>query len=470
MGTPETVTVIQNRHNHPRTTTDTTMKRADVVFAVETAEWFAHISVGFAFVFVVSLVVAASTRVPLVLVFGCCFVSSWQMFVPSHAIGWMRAKGLTSRDLAGAVFERVPGYWVIASACGLGGGKRNLNGLSSANAHQSASFASASKSRTSASTDEPLPAGRRKLPPVNMWPHRPVFVRSSPRSVTQRTIDGWASANGPVFRRNRPNARADEREASVPVNTETAMEFETELFAGKILCRFKGVDKTTAKTPESFYSRKRCTFQVLVQGKFKERVRADELVTGGEFYHPFENVPPKSLVYAGQQFFMQLTPGLEVDMLADPPYYYAPMASTVSILAAHEDGRAPDITSDIGENTRLFGGKFAEREVSLNERSRIFSDAQQAAKYEFNTEDVYTFDYFQNVLLFDDYCLDIGIAKRMLHTHLVGQPINFFAKTKDGRYAYSFEIWHQSLLLKAKERTPMGAPWPPKSRTTSLAA
>jgi hypothetical protein len=58
----------------------------------------------------------------------------------------------------------------------------------------------------------------------------------------------------------------------------------------------------------------------------------------------------------------------------------------------------------------------------------------------------------------------------MLHTHLVGQPINFFAKTKDGRYAYSFEIWHQSLLLKAKERTPMGAPWPPKSRTTSLAA
>lgn len=442
------------------------MKRADVVFAVETAEWFAHITVGFAFVFVVSLIVAAVLRVPLVFCFGCLSVSSWQMFVPTHAIGSMRAKGLTSRDLARAVFERVPGYGVIAIAWGLGG-KRHLS-AASANADE-ASFASASK-RMSASTDEPLPPGRRRLPPVNMWPHRPVFVRSSPRSVTQRTVDGWASASGPVFRRNHPNARADEREASVPVNTETAMEFETELFAGKILCRFKGVDKTASKTPESFYSRKRCTFQVLVQGKFKERIRADQLVTGGEFYHPFENVPPKSLVYAGQQFFMQLTPGLEVDMLADPPYYYAPMASTVSILAAHENGQVPDITSDIGENTRLFGGKFAEREVSLNERSRIFSDAQQAANYEFNTEDVYTFDYFQNVLLFDDYCLDIGIAKRMLHTHLVGQPINFFAKTKDGRYAYSFEIWHQSLLLKAKERTPMGAPWPPKSRTTSLAA
>ena len=430
------------------------MKRADVVFAVETAEWFAHITVGFAFVFVVSLVVAASTRVPLVAAFGCCFVSSWQMFVPSHAIGWMRAKGLTSRDLAGAVFERVPGYWVIASACGLGGRQRNLNGLSNANADRSASFASASKSRMSSSTDEPLPPGRRKLPPVNMWPHKPVFVRSSPRSVTQRTIDGWASANGPVFRRNHPNARADEREASVPVNTETAMEFETELFAGKILCRFKGVDKATAKTPESFYSRKRCTFQVLVQGKFKERVRADELVTGGEFYHPFENVPPKSLVYAGQQFFMQLTPGLEVDMLADPPYYYAPMASTVSILAAHEDGRAPDITSDIGENTRLFGGKFAEREVSLNERSRIFSDAQQAAKYEFNTEDVYTFDYFQSVLLFDSYCLDIGIVKLKLDRHVNGQPLGIMAKHADGRYVYNFEIFHECLLPKSDQAPP----------------
>ena len=36
---------------------------------------------------------------------------------------------------------------------------------------------------------------------------------------------------------------------------------------------------------------------------------------------------------------------------------------------------------------------------------------------------MYTFDYFQSVLLFDSYCLDIGIVKLKLDRHVDGQPL-----------------------------------------------
>jgi len=34
---------------------------------------------------------------------------------------------------------------------------------------------------------------------------------------------------------------------------------------------------------------------------------------------------------------------------------------------------------------------------------------------------------------------------------LNGQPIQFFAKTGDGRYAFCFEMWHEKLLPHAPE-------------------
>ena len=175
------------------------------------------------------------------------------------------------------------------------------------------------------------------------------------------------------------------------------------------------------------------------------------------------NCPPRALVYAGQQFFKALTPSLQIDMLASVPYYYAPLGSTLTILAAHAPEEAPDATDgDIDECTTRLGGPFASG-VSVNERCRIMSDVEQSSALYYNTEDVYTFDYKQNVLLFDDYVLDVGFTKVPLAYHLDGQPLSFFAKQvrpgKPARYAYSYEIWHEALLSAAAERTPIGAHW-----------
>lgn len=354
---------------------------------------------------------------------------------------------------------------------------------------------------------------RRVLPHPSTWPHRPVFVRFNPRADKQRALGGWATRWGPdltakvkTLRELEEDERVREELESVsngaatvfepmdsedtnaggdvgngggggagagskgagskvpspvdtccPVNTETWMNFESELFVGKIVCRFKGIgcpaNPAAVKTKDDFFkTQKRCTFQVLVQGRFKERVRASEIQTGGEFGKPFQDVPPHYLIKAGCKFFQALTPGLEIDLLCDEPYYMALLGGTVTTLAIDEtEDKAVDPRSDVAEdNGRMFGGEG----YSVSRRSRTLGNPDTAAEYWYNTTDVYTFDYFQSVLLFDEYCLDIGIVKLRLDRHLNGNPICIMAKHVDGRYVYNFEIFHECLLSKSDQAPP----------------
>ena len=358
---------------------------------------------------------------------------------------------------------------------------------------------------------------RRALPDPSTWPHRPVFVRFSPRDGgSQRATAGWATPWGPETGAAGEKTPPSSALANCPVNTETAMAFESELFVGVIVCRFKGIacpaNRAATRTKEDFFKKKRCTFQVLVQGKFKERIRADLVLTGGEFHKPFTERPPNYLVSAGCKFFAALTPGLELDLLCDEPFYTATLGGTVTTLSVDAEGDAPDPLSDVRERNGRMGGAFSRREttttssffangdsssgdgsfsarrektktndaggeekdenketrsspsspsspsrsssddgVSVARRCRVLGDPNTAKLYEYNTTDVYTFDYFQSVLLFDSYCLDIGIVKLKLDRHVDGQPLGIMAKHADGRYLYNFEIFHECLLPKTEQ-------------------
>jgi hypothetical protein len=372
---------------------------------------------------------------------------------------------------------------------------------------------------------------KRALPDPSSWPHRPVFVRFSPRdNGTQRALAGWATPWGPETGEVGEKTPPSSSIANCPVNTETFMAFESELFVGKIVCRFKGIhcpaNPSACKTSNDFFKKKRCTFQVLVQGKFKEEVRADLILTGGEFHKPFTERPPNYLVSAGCKFFAALTPGLELDLLCDEPYYTATLGGTVTTLSVDAEGEEPDPLSDVKERNGRMGGAFSsdqkkegasgtprlfagEKEpasqtesttagdgktfqnadvvassvserfqtstktsepsegsgVSVARRCRVLGDPRTAKEYVYNTNDVYTFDYFQSVLLFDSYCLDIGIVKLKLDRHVDGQPLGIMAKHQDGRYVYNFEIFHECLLPKTEQ----GVAWKREGGGTNVA-
>ena len=81
-----------------------------------------------------------------------------------------------------------------------------------------------------------------------------------------------------------------------------------------------------------------------------------------------------------------------------------------------------EITEEKPESNKLFGKTFSNGKSS-NERKNIFSKQRLAKEYEFDPKYVYTFDFYQHVVIPSNYGLDIGIAKVDLAKSLNGQPI-----------------------------------------------
>ena len=319
----------------------------------------------------------------------------------------------------------------------------------------------------------------RPLPERRLWPHRPVFIRSSAREPSQRCINNsWSKLKKDVREDDEANEsgegennkKEEEKDAewneltdTCPVNTESALEFETDIFKGKVVCRFLGLG---GETPEQFYIERskicnNIAFQVVVQGEFKERIRMDQLVTGGEFKRPFQNIPPRTIVYTGQELFKVITPGLACDVTADEPYYLALLGGLVSQMSVETKETAPNILDfeipeqcdKIEGNDGFFqNGKHLNMQARGTRRVKELANPATAKKYYYEPGLIYTFDNMQSYLHLDSYSFDVGkVLTLKLERHLNGQPIQFFAKTGDGRYAFCFEMWHEKLLPYAPE-------------------
>ena len=90
------------------------------------------------------------------------------------------------------------------------------------------------------------------------------------------------------------------------VSEHRIVEFEADIFKGKVVADFSAWEET----PEQFFiehSKYAISRFRLSQGEFKERIRMDQLVTGGEFKRPFQNIP-RAIVYTGQELFKVILP------------------------------------------------------------------------------------------------------------------------------------------------------------------
>lgn len=315
----------------------------------------------------------------------------------------------------------------------------------------------------------------RPLPESRLWPHAPVFIRSSPRERSQRCVNNsWSRLKKIDEKKTEEDKDVNEEEKeedaewneltdTCPVNTETALEFETDIFKGKVVCRFLGMK---GATPEEFYIERgkicnNIAFQVVVQGEFKERIRMDQVVTGGEFRRPFENIPPRTIVYTGQELFKVITPGLACDVTADEPYYLALLGGLVSQMSVDTKDTVPNILDFVipeqcdiieGNNGFFRDGKHLDVQTRGSRRVKQLANPATAKQYYYEPGLIYTFDNMQSYLHLDTYSFDVGkVLTLKLERHLNGQPIQFFAKTGDGRYAFCFEMWHEKLLPYAPE-------------------
>lgn len=273
-------------------------------------------------------------------------------------------------------------------------------------------------------------------PPAETWPQRPLHIVSE-ADYAKCEVRGEAR-----------------------FNSEEPFAFETPIFSGICLCRFRNLEPAPEASAErgerlkAYFHKKKRTFQVIIQGQFKRELQMDTVVTGHEFSAPLVNIPGALFLKAILRVLKRMSSSIDVQIFGLRPYVYASLCGTAQAMSVDAKGEEPDITciEGVPENCTRLGGAFANRRraVSVKKRKKMLSSSKIARNFIFNTTDVYTFDCFQHVFVPHTYELNLGFRCIDLTQHLNNQPAQIMAKTSaSNEYLYCFSLWHEKLTSNA---------------------
>mmetsp|Transcript_15338 Transcript_15338/g.18107 ORF Transcript_15338/g.18107 Transcript_15338/m.18107 type:complete len:352 (+) Transcript_15338:779-1834(+) len=231
-------------------------------------------------------------------------------------------------------------------------------------------------------------------------------------------------------------------------SNENIIEFETKVFKGKAMLRFRGCPNE----PTSYFEGRKRRQQWVVQGQFKHAISAaHQVVTGYEFKRKAVNLPTKYIIKPILTLIRTLAPTFRAEIFGGKPYFLNPFLQTVQNLDVSRPGSEPDITKEFEENNKLLGGVFANGEpVDRIKRKSYFASDENGQQHTFDPELMYTFDFYED--RFDPalFQLVLPFASIDITTYLDSQPLTLMGKICDpnhpyhGHYLFNFELFHES--------------------------
>ena len=288
-----------------------------------------------------------------------------------------------------------------------------------------------SMKRLSSGIDQSIVHSREaySLPNLEEWPHRPLLVcLNTPVCINHKV---------PIFGLG-----------SCPIGV--PFKFESDLFIGHCLIRLKGAKSDDPEGDEEYFTGRKRIFQSVIQGQFKEKVSVADVMTGHEFSRPLKNLPHPWVLKTATNFIGKVSPGANVVVHTNQPHVEALLAGSSQVIRGDMPGNEPNIAcKNLSEDCSVLGGVFQDGNVSVAVRKRILSNPTRCKEYSFDCETVYTFEFYQNLFDASTYSLDLGFTKIGCSRVLNGQPIQWLGKMRDGRYLWSFQIWHEKLLKVA---------------------
>lgn len=259
------------------------------------------------------------------------------------------------------------------------------------------------------------------LPDKRRWRSRPIFLQSAEST----RVFGIS-----------PNE-------SLPIGV--PIEFESSLFKGRILIRLRNAPTGLSLCSESSGATKQPLGQFIVQGRFKKPVPMSDVFYGDVYERPLKPAPPPSVARIIKAAMSRLVPGVIVDFVSEQTKILVNYAACAQSLRVDHPGHEPDITRiGVTENTTLLEPQQVWS--SPEERRKRFSKPAHASKYMFDTEHVWTFDNFDDIMDMATFNAHIPLLGKFDMTKtLDGQPLSISALTKSGTPLFHFRVWHERL-------------------------
>uniref|UniRef100_A0A061R667 Domain of unknown function at the cortex 1 domain-containing protein n=1 Tax=Tetraselmis sp. GSL018 TaxID=582737 RepID=A0A061R667_9CHLO len=260
------------------------------------------------------------------------------------------------------------------------------------------------------------------LPPCEAWPDFPVLLRTEPGAgMRTQTQDGIL--------------RVAEKEY-----------FETEIFKGCIVIRASGL---SSSEPGQFGSRKR-KLQIVVQGKFKQKVFYSEVYSGQEFARPFTHPPPSWLVSLFITVARTVSPCYKLVGPREPrPGITGLLVGLAQSICVSEPGQEPDPMGIPYEDTDLLGPEFPK---DFSSRKKTFSKREGWEDNHFDTTRIWTFGFWEHLMSIADFKLDLGVLNLPAAQYIEDQALVICSKTRD-KTLYSVEVWHEIFAKASAEKS-----------------
>eukprot|EP00571_Detonula_confervacea_P014926 CAMPEP_0172305658 /NCGR_PEP_ID=MMETSP1058-20130122/6906_1 /TAXON_ID=83371 /ORGANISM="Detonula confervacea, Strain CCMP 353" /LENGTH=286 /DNA_ID=CAMNT_0013017329 /DNA_START=318 /DNA_END=1178 /DNA_ORIENTATION=+ len=261
-----------------------------------------------------------------------------------------------------------------------------------------------------------------KMKPEN-WPHRPVFVQAG----SEMKVLGVA----------------DDSVENKPVPLGVPFEVESPLFKGKVLLRFRNATSDDPTSHSEYFHERKRLMQTVIQGQFKRPLKMSDVYVGSIFAQPLLGAPPPMLTSIMDAVIRQIAPGLILDLSSDKPKVICLLAGSAQSMSIDAPGNEPDMTlSEIKENVASVLGEDVGTKLK---RRKQLGDPEEAACYEFDTENVYTFHNYDDAMDFGHGTMHIPMYGEYDIKPSIGrQPLSLTAVTQSGDILYDLRVWHES--------------------------
>jgi len=237
-----------------------------------------------------------------------------------------------------------------------------------------------------------------------------------------------------------------------PLPMGKAIEFESDLFEGRIFCRLRDVDShPDDKNHATYFKSGKQLYQFIIQGRFKEELAMSDILNGDSYDKPL-NVGNNIMTKMYQKVMRTFSPGIIMEMSAEKPRIMTAFGTNpAQLMMVSRPGEEPDITKigSIQEETTLLLGV---EDLPAKKRMSYLSKPKNSLKHKVRRDHIYTVEFHDTTTNFATYHQYITGAKVDMVPMLNGQPLSFGMFTRDGRLVYKFPMWHERALEASYEK------------------